>query len=333
MNVRDSRSIIIISLYVLLMSGIIVISVVQKPDPAVTPETAKSMAPEYTLIQDLEYFHLKDGLPLLSLVAESMRSQGEELAEFTSPLGIYNYQDAEQSLKYQASEAVYLKQRDLLTLSGEVQVNSDQGQYFADKLSYFLKDDLIIGDGNIRFEGDDLKTGDHVTVTSRQMRAHPQAQRGRFEGNVQGEILRKRAYEGKTTFSSNLLELERKDSLAHLEGQVTLRRGGHLLTAGKADIYLENFNNSLKYFVMNDDVKMREKFRNAEGVMLERRAFSERLEGFGREGRMVLSGAPRVEQGDDVIKGYRITIRENAELIEVDDAMSDVQLKQKKLKD
>ena len=37
-----------------------------------------------------------------------------------------------------------------------------------------------------------------------------------------------------------------------------------------------------------------------------------------------------VEQGKDIIKGYRITIRENAELIEVDDAMSDVQVKRKK---
>jgi hypothetical protein len=48
---------------------------------------------------------------------------------------------------------------------------------------------------------------------------------------------------------------------------------------------------------------------------------------------MVLSGAPRVEMGTDVIKGYRITIRENVDLIEVDDAMSDVQVKRKKLKE
>ena len=49
---------------------------------------------------------------------------------------------------------------------------------------------------------------------------------------------------------------------------------------------------------------------------------------------MMLSGAPRVEQGADVIKGYRITIRENVDLIEVDDAMSDGQVKrEKKLKE
>ena len=77
---------------------------------------------------------------------------------------------------------------------------------------------------------------------------------------------------------------------------------------------------------MNDDVKMSEKMETREGIQT-RQAFAERLEGFGREQKMVLSGAPRVEMGKDVIKGYRITIRENVDLIEVDDAMSDVQVK------
>jgi lipopolysaccharide export system protein LptA len=61
-----------------------------------------------------------------------------------------------------------------------------------------------------------------------------------------------------------------------------------------------------------------------------RRAYSERLEGFGQEQKMILSGAPRVEQGEDVIKGYRITIRQNIDLIEVDDSMSDMQIKKNK---
>ena len=41
----------------------------------------------------------------------------------------------------------------------------------------------------------------------------------------------------------------------------------------------------------------------------------------------MLSGAPRVVQGNDVIKGYLITLREKMEFIEVEDALSDVQVK------
>jgi lipopolysaccharide export system protein LptA len=76
---------------------------------------------------------------------------------------------------------------------------------------------------------------------------------------------------------------------------------------------------------------MTETLNNPQTGVIERKAFAERLEGFGREEKMILSGAPRVEQGNDVIKGYRITVRENTDLIEVDDAMSDVQMKKKKL--
>jgi lipopolysaccharide export system protein LptA len=77
-------------------------------------------------------------------------------------------------------------------------------------------------------------------------------------------------------------------------------------------------------------VKMTETMTSPRGENTVRRAYSERLEGFGQEQKMVLSGAPRVEQGSDVIKGYRITIRQNIDLIEVDDSMSDMQIKKSK---
>src|SRR5690606_20122020 len=110
---------------------------------------------------------------------------------------------------------------------------------------------------------------------------------------------------------------------------VRLNRGPYLISGRKAELFFQNYNKSLKYFVINDDVKVTETLNTPQGVV-QRRSFSESLEGFGSEKKMILSGAPRVEQGKDVIKGYRITIRENAELIEVDDAMSDVQVKRKK---
>jgi lipopolysaccharide export system protein LptA len=111
-----------------------------------------------------------------------------------------------------------------------------------------------------------------------------------------------------------------------------MKRDNYVITSGKADMFLENFNKTLKYFVLNDDVKMTETLNTPQGVT-QRKAFAERLEGFGREEKMVLSGAPRVEMGKDVIKGYKITIRENVDLIEVDDSMSDVQMKRKKTKE
>jgi lipopolysaccharide export system protein LptA len=314
-------------------AAIVTSSLMMKDDTETENAIKKSMAPEYTEIENLEYFHLKDSLPLMSLVATHMRSQGEEIAEFRQPYGIYNFQKKNESVKYQGDQGTYRKLKNTLSLTGNVKVTSEEAQYFADKIKYFFSKDLFMGNGHVKFEGDDLKTKDHIVVTSEKMRANPQKQYSRFEGSVEGELLRKRQYEGKMIFKSVVLEFFGLDSLAQLQGNVFIKRENYVLTAGKADIYLENYNKSLKYFVLNDDVKMREKFTTPEGVVTERRAFAERMEGFGREQKVVLSGAPRVEQGDDVTKGYRITVRENTEVIEVDDAMSDVQVKQKKLKD
>ncbi len=328
MTIRDPKSILVIFVYLLLNSFIIIVSLTTKSDHKLTVNEAKTLAPEYTEIEKLNYFHLKEDIPQMSLAAESMRSQGEEVAEFETPKGVYNYEEKNETIKYRAEHGIYRKKREVLPLSGDVKITTDETDYTANNVKYFFQKDLIIGSGDVKFEGEDLKSKDHVIVTSETMRARPQAQLSTFKGNVQGSMQRRKKYEGKLTFASQELQLDGNKSLAHLEGNVRMKRDSYDITAGKADLYLENFNKSLKYFVLNDDVKVTEKLQTPEGIQ-ERRAFSERLEGFGREQKMVLSGAPRVEMGKDVIKGYRITIRENVDLIEVDDAMSDVQVKRR----
>lgn len=333
MKIRDPKSIIIILSYVAINSFIVIASFRQEQQIVSGSKVANSLAPEFTEIEKLDYFHLREGVPQMSLAADKMRSQGEEMAEFEFPRGVYNYQAKNKTLRYSADFGLYKKQKELLTLDGKVEVASDEAQYFANKLKYYFKKDLIVGTGDVKFLGDDLKTKDHVEITSTQMRAKLESQLTTFKGNVQGSLQRKKKYEGKLIFASNELQLDGNKSLAQLQGDVSMKREGYLITAGKADVFLENFNKSLKYFVLNDDVKVTERLETPEGVT-ERKAYAERLEGFGREEKMVLSGAPRVEMGKDVIKGYRITIRENTELVEVDDAMSDMQIKRdKKLKE
>jgi lipopolysaccharide export system protein LptA len=329
---RNPRSTIIIAVYLSLNVGVILLALNQKGEESPLEGQRRSLAPEYTQIEHLDYFHLRAGVPKLSLSAESMRSQGEEVAEFELPRGVYSFDEKDKTLKYSGLTGLYRKSADSLTLQGSVKVTSDEAVYLADKVEYQFAQDLVLGTGSVNFNGEDPRTRDKLEVEAQRMRAHPKQQLSRFDGEVRGSMLRKRQYEGKMTFASDSLQLDGPKSLAQLVGNVRLQRPGYLVTGGNADIFLENYNKSLKYFVMNDDVKMTETVQTPQGVV-QRRAYAERLEGFGREQKMVLSGAPRVEQGEDVIKGYRITVRENVDLIEVDDAMSDVQVKQKKLKD
>ena len=336
MKVRNPRSYVIIFIYVCLNLVVVLMAFNQKVQEANRKGTPAPLAPEYTRIEELKYFHLKSSVPQMSLNASSMRSQGEELAEFQNPEGLYNFKEQNKTLVYRAQEGVYRKSKELLVLTGDVNLSNAEAEYLAQKIKYFFKKDLVLASGGVHFEGNDPKTKDHLEIDAESMRAKPHLKKMNFKGGVKGSLQRKKKYEGKMTFSSQQLEFDGLKSLVNLEGAVTLRRQSYLITAGKADIFLENFNKSLKYFVFNDDVKVTETIEGPQGTTY-RKAFSERLEGYGREEKMVLSGAPRVENGEDVVKGYRITIREKMELIEVDDAMSDVKVRKdankKKLKD
>src|SRR5690606_32666431 len=134
MTIRDPKSIIVIFVYLLLNSFIIIVSVSTKSDGQLAVNEAKTLAPEYTEIEKLNYFHLKDEIPQMSLAAESMRSQGETIAEFVSPKGVYNLEEKNKTIKYSALEGVYQKKEELLTLDGEVKVATDEATYTADKL-------------------------------------------------------------------------------------------------------------------------------------------------------------------------------------------------------
>ncbi len=315
----------------ILNTAILLAAFRQKAVEGLVSKKASSLAPEYTRIKDLDYFHLVGGLPQMSLNAKEMRSLGENLAEFTLPRGVYNYLQKNKTLRYQADEASYQKKKDLLVLTGNVQITSAELEYFAKKIKYYFKKDYLLGSGGVTFKGLDLKTQDQLEIHAESMKSNPQKQFTVFNEDVKGSLQRKKKYEGKMIFASQQLQLDGIKSLAHLDGDVKMSRDSYVITAGKADIYLENFNKSLKYFVFNDDVKVTETLRTPTGTSL-RKASSERLEGFGKEQKMVLSGAPKVEHGEDIVKGYRITIRENMDLIEVDDAMSDVQMKREKEK-
>ena len=329
MKIRNPRSIIIIVGYVIFNLFILFNAFRQERLEQSQVITPGAMAPEFTEVQNLNYFHLKEGAPQLSLQAESMRSQGEERAEFTKPLGVYEQFQNNKTLNYQANAGIYSKDKSLLIMSGDVNLKTSESNYQAQKIKYYFNKDLLYGSGGVIFDGMDLKTKDQLHINAESMKANPQNQFALFKGEVQGSIERKKKYEGKMTFSSQQLQVEGLKSHVQLEGDVKMKRDSFLITAGKGDLFLENYNKSLKYFVFNDDVKISEKLTANTGP-IERKAYAERLEGFGNDGRMVLSGAPRVEQGKDVVKGYRITLRENMEFIEVDDAMSDMQIKKTK---
>ena len=78
---------------------------------------------------------------------------------------------------------------------------------------------------------------------------------------------------------------------------------------------------------MNDDVLVKESFQLPDGTTIDRKAVSEQLEGIVSEDKYILTGYPKVFQDKDILKGNKIVLRENNEIIEVDNANTSFILK------
>jgi lipopolysaccharide export system protein LptA len=108
-----------------------------------------------------------------------------------------------------------------------------------------------------------------------------------------------------------------------------MKRNKFDMLAGKAELFLENYNKSLKYYSLYDDIRLQERLKLKDGTEIVRKAFADKIEGYNHERKLVLTGSPRVIQGSDVIKGYKVTLRENLEMVEVDDSASSFTIKKK----
>ncbi|MEK6626721.1 MAG: hypothetical protein AABY86_17265, partial [Bdellovibrionota bacterium] len=133
-------------------------------------------------------------------------------------------------------------------------------------------------------------------------------------------------FEESVDFKCDLLKYNLLKSWIGLDGHVVLIKQQLTATSHHGEIFLENYNKKLKYYTLFDDVKVTEKLLVG-GVPLVRRAFSERLEGFMADNKIILTGSPKVFQETDTIKGNIIILRPDTEVVEVDDATTNFILK------
>ncbi len=280
-----------------------------------------------TELRELEYFHLKDQRPSLSLVADLMQSLGDDLVRFDRPRGTYAGKDSSEVLRYEAREAEFVKEEDLLKLYDDVRLEQGPQRFEAQELSYRVKAGVVEGRRKVKLWHRLTSSGQQLTMAGETLRARPRERWALLGGGVSGQLRPRFDYQAPLNFAAQSLELLGGEGLLRLSEDVRLRRGDLDVSSRNGEVYLEQGNKKLKYFILNDDVKVREKLVDSRGQSMVREAFAERLEGFGQD-KLVLSGAPRVVQDKDTVKGYRITMREKMEYIEVEDALSDVQVRQ-----
>jgi lipopolysaccharide export system protein LptA len=183
-----------------------------------------------------------------------------------------------------------------------------------------MQKDYVSGQGNVRTLNIDSATKDVIEVHSHQFIGRPKQGLLDYRGDVKGKIQRSRVYEPGITFEAQHLIGYRDQSRMELRENVKVVRLGVIATSRNGEIFMENYNKKLKYFVLSDDVKVWEKVVNLDGTSFVREAFGDKLEGLTSEGKLILTGLPKVIQQGDTIRGNRIIIKENNQVVEVDDS-------------
>ncbi|MDA9189624.1 LPS export ABC transporter periplasmic protein LptC [bacterium] len=275
-----------------------------------------------TVFESVDFYLVKDRRPSLTLFATGLTHYKDRgLSKFQAPKGEGITKDATK-VSFFADNGLYNMNEDKLTLKDNVNFNNQDFKMKCEHLNYFENKDYLEAKTNVRAIFKTADTGDVITVNSDSLRAHLKKKTSILKGNVKGTVKRRRKYEESIKFASNNLNLDLAKSFIELQENVTIRKQQLTASSLRGEINLENYNKKLKYFSLYDDVKVNEKVMLA-GDSYTRKAYAEKLEGIMSENKVVLTGYPRVYQRKDLIKGNKITLRENIEVVEVDDASSD----------
>ncbi len=281
-------------------------------------------APPHELMQ-AEFYLRRKKKPFLNLLTEKFTFRtGEERSFFEKPSGDVFMKG--KTYKFLANSGEFNQQKEELILKGKAQVDEQELQLKAELLHFFLAQDLLQLRQNVKTTS--FSTEQKLVIEAAAADMKMNQKKAKYWGKVHGIIERKEKSEPKIFFAAEKLFSDLKKSFVLLEEQASFKKAQLQVSGERAELFLENYNKNLKYYVLYNNVKVVEKIRQVDGTEVVRKAYSEKLEGYVKEERIVLTGTPKVIQGEDIIKGNTIVLRENSEIMEVKDSNSSFILKE-----
>jgi lipopolysaccharide export system protein LptA len=272
------------------------------------------------------YYVTNEKGPFMDLKAKELmfnNTAGRSFAQ--SPKGLLYTKDGK-IVNYRGRRGVFNDQEQKLTLDYDVHVETGETKASSDKMIYYMDKDIIELAGTVKSSTYYVEQKDYIEIEGDRARIYPESERSEFRDNVKGLVRRARLYEESLYFASDELDIAMTTGKVDLKGNVFMRKQLLRATSRRGEIFLENYNKKLKYFVLYDDVKVVEKIV-IDGKTTKRLAYAEKLEGMMSESKAILTGYPKVYQENDVIKGNQIILRENTEVIEVIDANTNILIK------
>lgn len=288
-----------------------------------TQSSPQNQSQQDSFFKSINYYVLKDSKPQLHLDASEVSiNNNTNKTLFFDPRGTV-YSKNQDKIKYEGMKGTYYQKRSLLHISRNVKmkVMKNSSTLTSNEVLYKINMGRMDARGDVKTKSISKLNGDKILINSDRAISWTKVNETKYFGNVNGKVIRRRVYEDPVLFKSNKLYLKMKENLIRLDGDVLLRKQLFKANAHRGYVYLENYNKRLKYFVLYDDVKLVEKVKVGRSRFL-RKAYAEQLEGIVSQDKMILTGYPRVFQQGDEIKGNKIILRENNDVVEVEDANS-----------
>ncbi len=281
-----------------------------------------------SFFKDVEYFLLEKNKPFIHFSSIDLTlAQKSQRVIALKPKGKVYSEFNQNGIEFVAFNANVNINKKELVLEKDVTVNDDSVNVSAQKIIIDAKQSTLNASSDVRAHYKNLKTEEDVEILASQMLYRLNDKYFEFQSGINGRVNRSKVYEESLKFKTDFLTLDGVNSLVSLKGGVSLSLQNYEVQSNEGQIFLESYNKKLKYYALSDDVRLQERVNSGKRIFT-RKAFAEKLEGFMTEKRVVLTGLPKVFQDNDVIRGNRITIRENNETVEVDDANTNIFLKE-----
>jgi len=314
-------TIVIVSFVIVCLVSIIV---AQSTAPRTQQTVGEESKPQdkKSQFKNIFYYSLVKNIPNMEFKASDLSIINQNLLFFIAPDGRLRRGSNEESsfMNYRAGTGDYNSAPGIFNLKHEVDLDYQNSKILTRELSYFKNKNLMIGTGGVESKFVDINSGDQIFINAAKIEANPKMENSKFTGDVKGRIKRKKAYQEPMSFLADNLDISLLQARVEMTGNVQIDKPNFKVLAKNAEIFLDNFNKKLKYYQLTDDIKMQERVQKRNGEFYQRKAFAEKMEGYASEGKLVLTGAPRVLQGRDIIKGTKIVLRQDVELVEVDDS-------------
>lgn len=283
-----------------------------------TPESYFKSADYYLLSKGQDNFHL--------FANELIHNQVTNDLILSGPNGVILTKKGD-PIYYNALSGYFNVENKKLYLKENVILRAPKITISSNELNYDDISKTLTAQGDVFSKTSNYDSMYEVILNSQSLTYMHEKENLNLSGSVKGKVQRTRKYETPLFFDAERMFFDMVAKSMKLYENVFIKKQDLTASSRSGEVFFENYNKKLKYFALSDDVIVKEKVVTPNGERFDRSAYSEKLEGFIADSKLVLIGSPKVFQKKDILKGNKIILRENNETIEVDDANTNFRLR------